>query len=348
MLSLKKYLNWQVTLLMVSILMFSFFLFELLFFSETISDPKESIPTIEINTNQKSQVKSGLVSSEGNNRGYSPLTTETIWKKLLASFQKGGKMQIGIEKELIERLRKEQNSPIYDELLGLFRRGQLAKFPQQILVSMLGEVGNHRSAETLMSLISESLLKDPDVRFSTARAINKFSPESWRTSNPALASVFETGWQTDNSEFWPSIANVMASIGSPSTLDIFTKVLTDNTEPKRIEIVKQAMTNLTNPALIPKLADSLENPKNEIVQLASGDALANMGTIDAASTLLDWSLQADAEKADLVKTWFYTTMNTTPEFINYLEINLSKRKFESPDIKQAIQESLNDVKVQLF
>jgi hypothetical protein len=283
--------------------------------------------------------------AESKNQDVSTLSTEALWKNLLAGFQHGAKTQIGLENALIERLRQEPDSAIYQELLAQFRQGGLEAFAQQVLVSLLGEVGNHKSAETLMSLVNEALLDKPDVKLAAFNAISKFAPESWyEHPNTEFAPVFEAAWQTENAEFWSSIANVMASIGTPATLDIFIETLTDDTNAERVDIVKQAMTNLVNPALIPKLAESLENSATKNVQLASGNALANMGEIGAASTLFDWSAQVDVGKIDLVKQWFETAVNTTPEFIAYLEKNLADQKFASPEIKQAIKVVLKDAK----
>lgn len=341
----KKNPSRRAILLIAGILIFSVFLAWLLFFSEKISEPKKPVAQSTTNTKQKLPAQPSLVLNESNNRNVGSLTTETIWKKLLAGFQNGEKVQVELENELIERLRNEPDSPVYQELLSLFRQGSLEGFAQQVLVSLLGEVENFKSAETLMNLVNEALLNEPDVQWAASNAIRKFSPESWHEhSNAEFAPVFEAAWRTDNSNFWLPIANVMATIGTPSTLDIFIKTLTDNTDPKRVEIVKRAMTDLTNPALIPKLADSLENSKTETVQLTSGETLANMGNIEAASTLVDWSSQADAGKVGLVKTWFETAMNTTPEFIDYLETNLAGQKFAAPEVKQAVSAVLAEVK----
>ena len=289
--------------------------------------------------------KFGSGFDENLNRETSTLTTEALWKRLLASIQRERETQIDLENEFIERLRKEPDSVIYQEFLALFRQGSLKVSPQQVLVSLLGEVGDYKAAETLMSLVNEALLVNADVKSAAFAAISKFSPELWHEHpNTELAPVFESAWQTGNAEYWPAIANVMASIGTPSTLDIFVETLTDNTNAERVAIVKQAMTNLVNPDLTPKLAELLENPATENVQLASGNALANMGELEAATTLFDWSAQVDAGKIGLVKHWFETAMNTTPEFVAYLETNLDSQKFTDPKIKTAISSALKNVK----
>lgn len=313
--------------------------------AETIAKAAEPPVQPLANTKQTVPVKLGNGINENRTQDFSSLPTDTIWKNLLTGFQGGKKAQIGLENALIERLRKEPDNAIYQEYLSLFRQGALEGFAQQVLVSILGEVGNFKSAETLMSLVKENLLQENDVKLAAFQAIGKFSPELWHEHpNTELAPVFEAAWQTENADFWPAIANVMASIGTPATLDIFIGTLTDNTDPERVEIVKQAMTNLVNPALVPKLADLLENSAIENVQLASGNALAYMGEIGAASALFDWSSQADAGKVGLVKLWFETAMNTTPEFIGYLETNLPDQKFASAEVKQAISLALKDVK----
>jgi hypothetical protein len=297
------------------------------------------------NTNQPVPQQFNSAYLEDNNKDYSSLTTEVLWKNLLAGFQGGKQVQIGLENALIERLREEPDNPIYEELLALFRQRSLEGFAQQVLVSILGEVGNYKSAGTLMSLVNEALLQEEDVKLAAFDAISKFSPELWHEHpNTELAPVFEAAWQTENAEFLLSIANVMASIGTPSTLKMFIETLTDNTNAERVDIVKQAMTNLVNPALIPKLADSLKNSATENVQLASGNALAHMGEIRAASALFNWSARVNAEKVDLVKQWFETAMNTTPEFVDYLETKLPTQKFAAPEIKQAISVVLAEVK----
>jgi hypothetical protein len=295
-------------------------------------------------TNQPVLQQLNSASIEDKYEDYSSFSTEALWKKLLAGLQ-DKTQQIVIENELIERLRKEPDSPVYMDFLALFRQGSLGFSAQQVLVSLLGEVGDYKAAETLLNLVNAGLLDKADAKSAAFGAIRKFSPESWHEHpNTELSPIFEAAWQTENAEFWPAIANVMASIGTPNTLDIFIETLTDNTNAERVAIVKQAMTNLANPALIPKLADLLENPETENVQLASGSALANMGELGAASALFDWSVQADAGRADLVKQWFETAFNTTPEFVAYVETNLANQKFADPTIKQAIGLVLKDVK----
>lgn len=314
-------------------------------------DPKERSPQPSAeteksmpHTNPGSARSIGSALNNNIDQELSSLTTEALWKNLLASLQHG-KQQIDLENALIERLRKEPDDAIYRELLTLFRQGSVAVPAQQVLVSLLGEVGDYQAAETLISLVNEALLEKADVQFAAIDAINKFSPESWQEHpNTELSPLFESAWQTDNAEFWPAIALVMASIGTPSTLDIFIATLTENTHAERVATVKQAMTNFANPALIPKLADLLDNPATENVQSASAAALANMGQLEAATTLFDWSVQAGNVNIDWVKQVFETTANTTPEFIAYLETNLAGQKFTNPKIKQAVSLVLKDVK----
>ena len=288
--------------------------------------------------------RTGSAFIDNKNQDLSTLTTDALWKNLLASLQ-DGKQQIGLENALIERLRNEPDSIIYQELLTQFRQASLPVPAQQVLVSLLGEVGDYKAAETLISLINEALLDKADVKFAAFDAINKFTPESWQEHpNTELSPLFESAWETYNAEFWPSIAQVMASIGTPSTLDIFIAALTDNTNPERVAIVKQAMTNLANPTLIPKLADLLANPVTENVQLASADALANMGQLAAATAIFDWSVQADKVNIDWLKHVYETTANTTPEFIAYLETNLAGQQFANPTIKQTVSLVLKEIK----
>ncbi len=304
-------------------------------------------PTIQPlkNTKQPVPQQFNVANGEGNDEDYSSLTTEAIWKNLLTGFREGKNAQIGLEDALIERLQKEPDSPIYKELLSLFRQGGLQGFAQQVLVSILGEVGNYPSAETLIRLVNDGLLYEADVKLTAAHAISKFTPELWHGHpNTEFAPLFEAAWQTDDSAYWSAIADVMASIGTSSTLDIFNETLQDNVNPERVKIVKQAMTNLVNPALVPKLADTLEDASSENVQLASGNALAHMGELKAATALYDWSKQVDAGKVGLVTNWFETAMNTTPGFVGYLEKNLPDQNFAAPEIKQAITSVLKELK----
>ncbi|WP_394754139.1 hypothetical protein [Crenothrix sp.] len=276
---------------------------------------------------------------------FANLTTQAIWQNLLAGFQRGEKTQIGLENALIMRLHKEPGSAIYEDLLSRFRQGILDTTAQQVLVSILGEVGNYKAAEILMRLVSEGLLQEPDVKLSAFHAISKFAPESWREHpNTELAPVFEAAWKIQDTEFLSAIANVMASIGTPTTLDMFVQTLTENNDPERVEIVKQAMTNLVNPALIPKLNDLLQNSAQEDMQLAGGEALASMGEIEAAKAIFKWSTQADAGRVDLVKDLYEKAMNTTPDFIDYLDKTLPAQHFVSDEIKQGVNESVATVK----
>lgn len=272
------------------------------------------------------------------------LSTEELLQNLINGYRHGNKYQFGLENTLIERLCNEEGGATYKVLLAQFRQGTLPIYAQNILLSLLGQVGTYQAAETLMSLVNENLLQDNAVKLSAIQAIGKFAPELWH-ENPhtELAPVFEAAWQTQNAAFWPAIAKVMASISTPATLDIFLATLNDNSNPQRIAAVNKAMTSLVNPALVPKLADTLANATSPALQMASGAALAHMGELMAATALFDWSTQADATKTNLVSQWIDTAVNTTPEFVGYLEANLAGQKFAAPEIKQTIIDVLATV-----
>lgn len=231
-------------------------------------------------------------------------------------------------------------------MLSQFKKGALDTTAQQVLVSILGEVGNYKAAEALMHLVSDNLLQIPDVRLSAFHAISKFAPESWQdTSKADLAPVFEAAWQKiEDTEFLGAIANVMANIGAPSTLDIFIKALSDSNDPARTEIAEQAMTNLANPALIPKLGDLLQKSPTEDIQFASGSTLANMGQLEAAEQIFYWATQKEANRAEYVREFVERAMNTTPEFISFLEENLASQKFVAEENKAVIKEALETIK----
>jgi hypothetical protein len=308
----------------------------------TANKPVQSMPEEFVNIDGKAV---GYDEQDAINQQYAAMTTPTLWQSLLDSLKEGGQNQMGLESALIARLRKEPGNSVYADLLSRFKRGGLNTTSQQVLTSILGEVGNYKAAETLMRLVGDGLLQIPDVRLSAFQAISKFSPESWHDhANTELAPVFEAAWQTQDTEFLSAIANVMASIGTPATLDIFIKTLTDNSDEGRVEIVQQAITNVVNPALIPKLGDFLRTSTVENVQFASGSTLANMGQLDAAEELFQWSTQAEANRVELVREWLGHAMNTTPEFVDYLATHLAEQKFAAPEIKAVIVEVLDNIK----
>jgi hypothetical protein len=279
------------------------------------------------------------------NKSFAAMATQDLWQALLTGFHSGKSTQIGLENALIARLRQEPDSTIYNELLAQFRPGILDANAQQVLVSLLGEVGNYKAADALMRLVNGGLVRDSDVKFTTFHAISKFAPESWRDHpNTELAPVFEAAWQTQDTEYLAAIANVMASIGTPTTLDIFLQALTENNDNERVGIVRQAMTILVNPALIPKLADSLYKSPVENVQLASGDALASMGDPVAADKVIDWFAQADASKVEQVREWSKIIFSTTPEIVDDLEKSLAGKTFKAEANKQAFLDEAGIVK----
>lgn len=280
-----------------------------------------------------------------NNRDDATSSTIVLWEELLAKLAQGN-TEIALENALIARLRQESNDEIYSKLVDVFRQRTLSPAAQQLLVSLLGEITTYEAGETLMQLLEEHLISSPDVKLTALHAINKFTPELWyEHSNAELAPVFESAWQKiDDPTFLSAIAHVMAKIGTPKSLSIFTQTLAENSSSKRVELVKQAMADFENPALINQFATNLQSASSKNVQWASGYALANMGQSAATSALFDWATRANASQAVWVKDWFEIATSTTPEFVQWLDSNLSTQQFNSLEIKQTVETALADVK----
>ena len=285
-----------------------------------------------------------LVITEGNSKYYAKLNTISLWNELLDNLQQG-EAQIALEDALIARLRQESGNKVYDKLIDSFRLNTLQLTAQERLISLLGVIKNYQAGETLMQLIEEDLLDYPDTVHAALDAINSFVPQSYsQHSNAELSPIFEKAWQEiDNPIYLPAIAHVMAKIGAPTSLAIFNEALTDNNNSNRVEAAKQAMEDFQNPALINEFAKNLQSSPSKNVQWANGYALASIGESAATAALFDWATYADKSKVEWVKEWFEIAVHSTPEFVQFINSNLSTQKFNSPEIKQTIKKVLADV-----
>ena len=243
-------------------------------------------------------------------------------------------------------MREESGEEVYGKFVEVFRQGTLSTDSQRLLISLLGEITTYQAGETLMQVIEEHLIRSPDVKLTTLHTINKFVPELWSEhSNAELAPVFEAAWSKINDPtFLVAIAHVMAEISTPQSLAIFTQTLTDNNNNERIKIVIGSMTEFQNPELITTFAENLQSSPSKNVQYASGLALSNIGRDEATSELFIWATRANSNQIDWINEWFGIAMSTTPDFVQWLDSNLSTQQFQSPEVKHAIENVLVNIK----
>lgn len=259
-------------------------------------------------------------------------TTMQQWNTLLKGLKQDNQdnqdnyTQIPQEDQLIASLREQPDkevNEVYDKFVHVFKGKKLAVPEQSLLISLLGEITTKKACETLMQILKDKGIDSPDVKFTVLHALDKFSPESWcEDCNTEFSPLFETAWvEIDDPTYLSAIAQVMAKIGRPESLALFTKTLTDAKNNERVAIVMEAMADFENPALIDTLVKNLHSSPSKNVQMASGYALANMGQMKAALMLFDWTKKANGEQIAWAQDWLAIAMSTTPNFAKWLEMN---------------------------
>ncbi|MGH8587897.1 MAG: hypothetical protein ACREXX_00745, partial [Gammaproteobacteria bacterium] len=173
-------------------------------------------------------------------------------------------------------------------------------------------------------------------------------------SHPELSPVLEEIWnqRPGDWELLSTVATGIANAGSERGTTLLLRAVA-NSGPTVTEVEKgknlpalaalQALRKIRNPAVVPILAKELTHADLEdVVFVASGDALAAMGRPEATEALLEWAKQAPREATPLVERWFKQIRDSVS--LERLHKGLLQNKpFHSEHIKEKLAMTLKGI-----
>jgi len=318
--------------------------------SSTINKPTyviEKKPTAVSSQIKKTKVVTNELKNNINStKSYS---AHYSWDKLFARFKNGDWSANIWERNIILSLRKGQGKAngkdLYSDWYNLFATNELTDNSKQLVISILGVTATPESAQLLYKLINNNLINNKDLKISTIKAINKFATEQWQDEpNYKIASIMESEWpDITDQNILQATAKSLAKIGRLSTLDLFAKELKSSNviDSNKDIVIQKVMHNIRNEDLIDQLSINIKNYQHKLLQNASGEALANIATVKSTRKMLDWSANALYSDLPRLKKWFGTAVNRSPSVISVLAKELPNKKFDTAEIKSALENILN-------
>jgi hypothetical protein len=205
---------------------------------------------------------------------------------------------------------------------------------------VLNEAVNSQPS-ALQRLLLESILKMTNNRWDA-----RFHPE--------LSPVLEEVWsqRPGDWELLLTVAIGIANVGSERGVTLLLRAVADS-GPTITEVEKgkhlpavaalQALKKIRNPAVVPILARELTHADlQDVVFIASGDALAAMGRPEATEALLEWAKQAPREATPLVRKWFRQIRDSVSVERLHKEL-LQNKPFRSEQIKEKLTVTLKEI-----
>jgi hypothetical protein len=216
-----------------------------------------------------------------------------------------------IQAALARRLREvTDQDPAYVTLQTLWQQ-TTSEDVQKLLVSLLKETATPASLDILLAWS-----KEPTTNWLKAEilgSISNIGKYQWEERfHPELSPALEMEWFNSNSiqdsEWLLGIATGIASIGTPEGIDLLLQTIANEPEFPKGQWARLALEELRNPEAIPVLRDWLkldaQNLENNTAFLASGEALASMGDVQATMVLLQWVQTAPDTAVPLAQNWF--------------------------------------------
>jgi hypothetical protein len=253
---------------------------------------------------------------------------------------------------LAQRLQKEGVESIYLEAADLLKNPALSDEQRASVVDLLSRTATKEAMEVLTQGLSEKGNKT--LSFSIQEGIKRAGDQRWNGRfHPELSPALESVWSdaVDNPKLQYALALAIAKVGAPSGVEM---LLTEIAKDGRTvaEIYKggnvgaltalEAMNEVRNPDVLPVLAKWFTTrSEDEAAFVASGEALASMGSPEATRILLDWAKHAPDEAAPLVGKW--TSMARDTESLKLLrDAELKTDFFSSARVRQTIIEALSN------
>lgn len=249
-----------------------------------------------------------------------------------------------IASALIARLQtSEHNEEFYQSAQLMLRDASCGNETKAALIRMLGRASTVASLQTLLDLHREKA----DLRADINASIEELGDSRSDGRFPdGLSPLLESAWRNaGDAQVRDSLAQALAKVGSPTGIDLLLgEVLATGKTIKEISATQDdrvlgawaALEQVRNPKAISSLAGHLNYRGTDDAELLlSGDALANMGTMEATNSLLEWAKSAPDSFAPLVSEWF-TQIRDSGSWNLVSEVLDTTPYFHSPLVQQAI------------
>jgi hypothetical protein len=271
--------------------------------------------------------------SKPTTKSISPDEVFDVWGEI-KTLLTAGKIDIGLEKQLINSLKQTSNPQILAEISQLLQQpdANLTSRNQEYLLSLLAVVNTHESVSLLLDTLENTPITDSNAIYSAKKSLQKIA------RSDTYLSLFESTFSNMDSDnlFLPDIANAIAKNASESSFDFIINQI-DSLGDKS-SIAMNSMENITQEKLVPKLQQIINSrdPNSELSQV-SLTTLANMGQYEAAAALIQWSASQPPSADKLVTELFNSAVNKSPSAYRAIEKELNSYDFSSSEIKKTIK-----------
>jgi hypothetical protein len=254
---------------------------------------------------------------------------------------------------LAHKLRQAGNEEIYSGIAEVLREPSLSTDQKRWVIDLLTETA---TSEALKVVLNEAVNSSPSaLQRLLLESILKMTNNRWDARfHPELSPVLEEIWsqRPDDWELLLTVATGIANAGSERGATLLLRAVA-NSGPTVTEVEKgkdlpalaalRALKKIRNPEVVPILAKELTHADLEdVVFIASGDALAAMGRPEATEALLEWAKQAPREATPLVERWFRQIRDSGS--LERLHKDLLQNKpFHSEQLKEKLAVILKEI-----
>gem|GEM_PF-1488449 len=315
--------------------------------------PEQPVPATRPGTDVSTQAKTAVMTmtDAAREQGVDTEAPPFHWQQWQTALFSGDVRQIPIQGGLLaESLRQKTDSAIYQDMATLLSDPDLSLASKNLITGLLGEIATVEAMAELLLIAqqgNDSPLYPASLQAMSQAAANRWDGRFHQELSPALEQAWQD-MQGKDSAYAATLAKAIASVGTPTGVDMLLDSLTDPSRQINVDEtlrLKQkaafaAIPDIRNPAAIATLSqhvsgDSLGVPGFEV----SGLALASMGAPEATEQLLNWSETAPAAAATRIEDWFSKVQDSAS--VDLLLSRRSTLNFQSPAVESAFDQALN-------
>jgi len=274
--------------------------------------------------------------------------TQNLWNRWVKLLDSNNQASIDeksvLAKALIYKLRNSDDEAFYQQAEELINYSDSKKH-KAMLIHLLKDIATPSALNVLLN--NALTTYDRDTKSNIIRAIYSIGENRWnRRFHTELSPLLEKSWleMSHDQYLFKAVTASIAKIGSPKGIKLLIDSLDNGTlSPDQAVITEYSMRLIRNRQSIPYLRNNMDNKYNLDTKsvIASGTALAAMGSADATKVLLDWVQDAPMESSEYVTTWFNMVMRD-PASIALLERELPSTQFREDSVKQTISNILSN------
>ncbi|WP_112479711.1 hypothetical protein [Vibrio variabilis] len=263
-------------------------------------------------------------------------SSESLWQTLLDTRAEGNQ-SFDIEKRLIEALKRQPNTAVYNEIRAKLLLPDDGQRTHEYLLSLLASINTPESVAVLLEALGALVEPSSDTIYAAKQSL-RYITRSDRHMEQLKASFAKL---PNDSLYLGDLARGIAQNAAESDLEFLIAVAggsNSEQQDSKVGWALSSMSYLSNERLVPQLKDVIASKESTPALVdASLESLAMMGQYEAGVALIEWSTIQSASALPRVERLIVKAQSRSPSMTRAIDKTLHRQDFNSEEVRTMIE-----------